>query len=234
MKQLIEFFRDKQANAVLDVGTGTGSFLEVLRQVFPGAAFTGVDPDSASLEEAVKNYPDVSFREMTAGNLGFPVNSFDAAAISMALHHLPDISKSLAEMRRVVKPNGWIIVNEPFSDNLTPAQESNKLYHHFKSTIDRLLGVTHNETFKKEEILQMVKNSGIQIQLHFESKKSKNLVAEPKGLESRIESMKGMLLKIKDFPEYEKLKPQIEQFQSHALKYGFEMATKVVIAGQNK
>ena len=37
MKQLIDFFQDKQIKRLLDVGTGSGDFLLVLKQAFPGA-----------------------------------------------------------------------------------------------------------------------------------------------------------------------------------------------------
>jgi hypothetical protein len=52
-------------------------------------------------------------------------------------------------MQRIVKTGGWIIVNELFSDNLNPAQEVHKMFHHFRSKIDRLTGIYHNETFEK-------------------------------------------------------------------------------------
>lgn len=234
MKQLTEFFQDKQVKKVLDVGTGTGDFLTVLKEAFPAADITGIDPSGESLQVAQKNHPGVVFREMTAEHLDFTDNTFDAAAVSMALHHLPDIQKSLAEMQRVVKPGGWIIINELFSDNLNQAQEVHKMYHHFKSKIDRLLNVSHNETFKKEEILEMIKDAGIEIRFYFEFKTKTNLVETPDELESRVKNMDEMLNMVKDFPEYKELKPRIAQFRAKAKKYGFQLATKVVVVGQNK
>jgi ubiquinone/menaquinone biosynthesis C-methylase UbiE len=233
MEKLVNYFQGKKVTSILDVGTGSGDFIAVLREVFPETQITGVDPDIESLQEATKKYPDVSFTEMSAEKLEFTDNTFDLASISMALHHLPDIQGALKEMQRVVKPGGWIIVNELFSDNLNQAQEVHKMLHHFRSKIDRLKGINHNETFEKEQILQMVKSSGIQIQLYFENNTDTNLIAGEGELENRIDKMKQHLDKIKDLPEYEIFKPQIEEFRERALKYGFQPATRVVVVGSS-
>lgn len=234
MEQLKAYFSECEINSILDIGTGSGDFIEVLQDVFPQAQITGVDPDTESLQEAIKKYPGVSFGEMRAEILEFADNSFDLASISMALHHLPDIQTSLKEMLRVVKPGGWIIVNELFSDNLNPSQEVHKIFHHFRSKIDRLTGIYHQETFEKEQILHLVKAAGIQIQLSFENTIQTNLIASPGELDVRIEKMKQHLEKIKGLPEYEIYKPQIEEFRQRALLFGFQPATRIVVVGQAK
>jgi ubiquinone/menaquinone biosynthesis C-methylase UbiE len=234
MEQLKTWFSEFEINSILDVGTGSGDFIAVLKDVFPKTNINGVDPDTESLKEAAKKHPDCSFMEMNGEHLEFAENSFDLASISMALHHLPDIQKTLNEMQRVVKPGGWIIVNELFSDNLNPAQEVHKMFHHFRSSIDRLTGVNHNETFEKEQILQMIKKAGIKVQFHFENREETNLIALPGELDIRIEKMKQHLEKIKDFPEYEIYKPQIEEFRQRALLFGFQPATRIVVVGQTE
>lgn len=234
MKQLTDFFQDKEVNSILDVGTGTGNFIAVLKEVFPEAQITGIDPNTESLENANKIHTEVLFRKMGAEKIDFDNSSFDVVSISMALHHLPEIGKSFSEIQRVVKPGGWIIINELFSDNLNPAQEVHKLYHHFGSNIDRVLGVNHNETFKKDEIFQMVQDSGIVIQFNFEYKKEVNLIAEKNELESRIEKMKLKLEQIKGYPEHKTLKPLINEFGEKAARFGFQPATKVVVVGKVK
>jgi SAM-dependent methyltransferase len=231
MEKLTEFFKNKRVKTALDVGTGTGDFIAVLKNALPDAKITGVDPSTVSIEKAVGKYPEVIFKEMSGEELLFPDNSFDFVAISMALHHLPHIPKTLAEMQRVVKPGGWIVVNELFSDNLNPAQEVHKQYHHFRSITDRILGVSHNETFKKQEIIDFVTNSGVEVLCEFEFKKEGSLIKTPKDLLERIAKMEAMLDKIVGHPEYENLKSQISDFSEKAKQFGFEMATRVVVIG---
>lgn len=234
MEALRNYFYDKQVNQILDVGTGSGSFIETLKKSFPEAEITGVDPDEGSLKEAKQKFPELSFEKMNAEELKFDNDTFDLVSLSMALHHLQKVKKGLMEIKRVTKPGGWIIINELFSDNLNSAQEVHKMYHHFRSKIDRLTGVSHRETFRKEEILQIIRQAGISIQFFFEHKKDVNVVGEEGALDKMVEKMKLKLETIKDLPEYDEMEPQIEEFRVKALDFGFQPATNVVVVGRKK
>jgi ubiquinone/menaquinone biosynthesis C-methylase UbiE len=232
MNRLIEYFQNIEIDTVLDVGTGSGDFITVLKTAFPNAKITGIDPNSESLEVAKEMFPDESFIEMSAEKLNFPENAFDVVSISMAMHHLPDVQKSLQEMLRVVKSEGWIIVNELFSDNLNAAQKVHKIYHHFRSATDRVLGISHYETFKKNEILKIIENAGIEINSHFDFYQNKNLITKPEDIEERVVKMQSMLERIKGYPEYRLLMPIIDEFRQKAGEFGFQPATRVVAIGK--
>ncbi|WP_319479664.1 class I SAM-dependent methyltransferase [uncultured Draconibacterium sp.] len=233
MEQLKQFFQDKTVNTLLDVGTGTGSFITVLKETLNNTKFTGIDPDNASLKEAEKVLPEVQFMNMTGEQLDFPDSTFDAASISMAMHHLPDVQQTFNEMKRVVKPGGWLIVNELFGDNLNPAQEVHKSMHHFRSTIDRLNGVCHNETFTRAEILEQVKKAGLEICTAFNQEKDR---VEPstEDISERKDQLIKILSQIKDKPEYHELKKQILQIEKALKHHGFQMATRVVVIAKVK
>lgn len=229
MEPLINYFIDIKAENILDVGTGKGGFIPVLIQTFPEAVITGIDPNTESLETARRHFPGIIFQKMGAEKLHFCDNTFDVVSISMALHHLPKIKKSLKEIKRVVKPGGFVIINEPISNNLNPAQEVHKMYHHFRSRVDRLLGTFHRKTFTSKAILQMLKTAELPVQFYFEHRKNTNLAEFDGELDLRVEKMKQMLEKIKGHPEYELLQPQIEEFKMKSLKRGFQPATNLVI-----
>ncbi len=234
MIQLVDFFRDKEVSKILDVGTGSGNFIRVLKSTFPEADVLGIDPNTESLLKASASYPDAIFKEMSAENLLFENDTFDVVSMSMALHHLPKIKKSLKELKRVTKTTGWIIINELFSDNLNPAQEVHRQFHHFRSYIDRLTGVCHRETFRKEQILQMIRNSGISIQFYFDDVTGENQIAEEGELEKKLETMRQYLEKIRGREEYDILKPQIEDFRLNALRDGLRIATRAVVVGKKQ
>ena len=229
MEPLINYFIDIKVENILDVGTGKGGFLPTLIQTFPGAAITGIDPDTESLEVARSQYPFIDFRRMEAEKLIFNDNTFDVVSISMALHHLPKIKKALKEIKRVTKPGGFIIINEPISDHLNPAQEVFKMYHHFRSRIDRLVGTFHRKTFTSKAILQILKTAELPVQFYFEQRKSTNLAEIEGELDLRVEKMKTMLERIRGYSEYDVLKLQIEEFRSKSLKNGLQPATHLVI-----
>lgn len=234
MEPLTLFFKDIKIENILDIGTGSGDFINTLKETFADAKITAVDPDKDSLATARTRFPDIGFSEMVAENLQFNDNSFDLVSISMALHHLNKIRKGLTEMKRVVKPGGWIIINELISDNLNPAQEVHKMYHHFKSRIDRMTGICHRETFTKAAILQMLKTAAIPVQFFFEYNQEINLTESDEELEQRVKKMEEALERIKGRKEYDLMKPEIDTFKEKARVHGFQPATKLVIAGRIK
>jgi ubiquinone/menaquinone biosynthesis C-methylase UbiE len=229
MDPLLHYFSDIRVHSILDIGTGTGGFIHILQKCFPEASITGIDPNVESLKAVAQHYPDIQFLEMEAEKLLLSDNSFDVVSISKALHHFPKVRRSLKEIKRVTKPGGYIIINEPLSDNLNPAQEVQKLYHHFCSRIDRLSGKFHRKTFTKNAILQILRGAELPIQFYFEQRNNLHLEVNNGGIEIRIEKMKSMLEKIKGFPEYDIMKPQIEEFRKKAFARGFQPASNLVI-----
>ncbi len=233
MEKLSAFFKTDNITSVLDVGTGNGAFLPILKKAYPKAKFCGVDPNAEALQEAKALFPGVSFSEMFGENLKFEDNRFDVASISMALHHLPKVKQTLKEMQRVVRSGGWIIVNEPCSDNLNAAQEVHKHMHHFRSKIDRLNGVCHNPTFARNEILQLLKDAGLSIQLEFINLKPPQN-PDAKAIEERTEKLQKMLEQLRGREEFGAMKREIPILIESLKKYGFQMASCVVVIARVK
>jgi SAM-dependent methyltransferase len=229
MDPLIHYFTDIKVLSILDVGTGTGGFIPVLQKCFPEASITGIDPNQESLQAAKLQFPDIRFIEMDSEKLQFDDNTFDIVNVSMALHHFSKVRKSLKEIKRVVKPGGYIIITEPLSDNLNPAQEVHKIYHHFCSRIDRLMGKFHRKTFTKSAILHILKLADLPVQFYFEHRKNP-LLAENNGeIDIRLDKMKSMLEQIRGLPEYEMMRSQLDEFRKKAAGRGLQPATNLVI-----
>jgi SAM-dependent methyltransferase len=229
MNPLIHYFADIKVLSILDVGTGTGGFIPVLQKCFPEASITGIDPHQESLQAAKVKFPDFCFIEMDSEKLQFDDNTFDIVNVSLALHHFSKVRKSLKEIKRVVKAGGYIIITEPLSDNLNPAQEVHKLYHHFCSRIDRLTGKFHRKTFTKNAILHILKMAELPVQFYFEHRRNPLLPENNGEIDIRLEKMKSMLEQIKDLPEYEMMRLQLDDFRKKAIKRGIQPATNLVI-----
>jgi SAM-dependent methyltransferase len=98
---------------VLEVGCGTGAIArEVARQV---GEIVGVDREAAQIETARRLGYEIENMRLVQGDanrLDFPDATFDAAYCRFVLEHLADPAPSLAEMKRVLKPGGWVCVLE--------------------------------------------------------------------------------------------------------------------------
>lgn len=100
----------------LDVCCGTGMLaLEQARVVGLKGRVVGLDFCENMLARAVDNIKRTPYQgviELIKGNameLPFPDNTFDCATIGFALRNVPDIRKTIDEMRRVVKPGGRVL-----------------------------------------------------------------------------------------------------------------------------
>jgi len=147
---------------VLDIATGTGDFISTLMKTLKNYdSFVGVDTSKKDLESAAKRLKDqpVELLEMNAESLEFSDNSFDTVSMAYGIHHIDKIEKALAEIQRVLKPGGNLIIQEEFCDgNQTEAQKTNLLQHTWDAEIDTLLGKTHKPTFTRHGIKELINN----------------------------------------------------------------------------
>ncbi len=100
----------------LDVACGTGMLcIEQAKVVGKTGKVIGVDFCENMLAVGQKNISATPYKdiiELKQGNaldLPFDDNTFDCATIGFALRNVPDIRKTLEEMRRVVKPGGKVV-----------------------------------------------------------------------------------------------------------------------------
>jgi ubiquinone/menaquinone biosynthesis C-methylase UbiE len=103
------------ARAILDVGCGTGRLLRALSAAFPGARLDGVDAAPSMAAQARAMAPAgmaVTFTQATAEKLPFPDGSFDLVFSSMTFHHWADQQAGIAEVGRVMAPDGrWLLAD---------------------------------------------------------------------------------------------------------------------------
>ena len=98
--------------AVLEVGCGSGDF--ALHLAGQARTVTAVDFSPAAIEIAQKKRTDVTanvtFQVADAQALPFPDGSFDVIFSCECLEHVPDPRRALAEMQRVLRPGGRLIL----------------------------------------------------------------------------------------------------------------------------
>lgn len=99
---------------VLDVGCGTGRWAELVLNAWPGAKVTGLDLSQEMLRQAIvraASYPErLDLVHGDAQSLPFDDATFDIVTCSHSFHHYPDQRGVVAEMARVLKPGGRVVI----------------------------------------------------------------------------------------------------------------------------
>ncbi len=144
----------KNKGKILDIGAGTGDFLVVAKA--NGWQITGIEPSHKAKEIALKK--GVHFVENTSN---LENNSFEVITMWHVLEHVPNIENQIKELKRLLKPNGIILIAVPNFNSFDAKHYGlfwaaydvpRHLWHFSKTAIDKLF---QKEEMKLIEILPM-------------------------------------------------------------------------------
>jgi SAM-dependent methyltransferase len=156
---------DLSGGRVLDVATGAGDFVRFLLDgLRDHGEIVGVDVNperGEAFAAAFEDRPDIRFEQMDAHRLAFPDGFFDTVCVSNSLHHVVDPAPVLAEMLRVLRPGGHLVVNEMYRDGQSETQMTHVLLHHWWAAVGTQRGDVHRETYRRVEIVAIVENLGL-------------------------------------------------------------------------
>jgi SAM-dependent methyltransferase len=124
-RQLLDRFAE-EARAIgpaCDVGCGPGHVTRYLHD--RGASVTGVDLSPAMIEAARRLSPGIEFAQADMRSLGFEDESLGGIAAFYSIIHIPraDVVAVLAEMRRVLRPGGLLLLAFHIGDNIVHLDE---------------------------------------------------------------------------------------------------------------
>ncbi|HUZ30088.1 MAG TPA: bifunctional demethylmenaquinone methyltransferase/2-methoxy-6-polyprenyl-1,4-benzoquinol methylase UbiE [Solirubrobacteraceae bacterium] len=106
---------------VLDVATGTGDLaIELDRRVGSGGHVVGLDFSEQMLARARVKAAGIHFESGDALALPYPEASFDAATVGFGARNFTDLERGLAEMVRVVRPGGRVVILEITTPTRSP------------------------------------------------------------------------------------------------------------------
>jgi len=219
---------------VLDVATGEGGFVGVLRQHLKDYVdIMGVDWDLDALaraQEAAKGEA-VRFCQMDAERLAFGDGAFDTVNISASLHHLTKPGRALLEMARVTKPGGRLIVEEMHCDGQTESQRVAARIHHWAADVDRALGIPHYATLGRQELVDLVESLGLEeIRCH----DWVDLDSDPQDealSEGVVSYMERRLQQAEGHPQYGALAAQGEALRRRMHQVGIQREPVIIIVG---
>lgn len=108
-----------QVDHILEVGCGVGAQTQILLRRFPHLNLTCVDLNESQLKVAQDFLSQLdyakgrySIKNMNAEKMSFADNSYQGAFLCWILEHVPNPSRVLSEVRRVLKPGSNIVITE--------------------------------------------------------------------------------------------------------------------------
>jgi ubiquinone/menaquinone biosynthesis C-methylase UbiE len=94
----------------LDAACGTGRHTAFLASL--GHEVIGVDSSPEMLARAGEKIPDGEFHEADMHDIPLADDSVDLVVCAIALSHVPDLAGALAELVRVLRPNGHLVISD--------------------------------------------------------------------------------------------------------------------------
>ncbi|MEQ3662290.1 MAG: bifunctional demethylmenaquinone methyltransferase/2-methoxy-6-polyprenyl-1,4-benzoquinol methylase UbiE, partial [Flavobacterium sp.] len=116
-KKVLKLVAAKSPNTVLDIATGTGD-LAILMTNTSATEIIGLDISAGMLEVGKKKITEKKLEnkiQMVLGdseNIPYPDSYFDAITVAFGVRNFETLEKGLAEILRVLKPNGVFVILE--------------------------------------------------------------------------------------------------------------------------
>jgi demethylmenaquinone methyltransferase/2-methoxy-6-polyprenyl-1,4-benzoquinol methylase/phosphoethanolamine N-methyltransferase len=158
-QKLVDLAAPLAGEAVLDVGCGTGTLALAMESRMGKGEMHGIDASPEMIEvatdKAMKAGSQVDFQVALIEAIPFADSTFDLVTSSMMLHHLPDPLKrtGLAEIRRVLKPEGRFVAMDFAAQSHSPLGHLLSIFGHShgESTVDALTPLLREAGFSEIE-----------------------------------------------------------------------------------
>ncbi len=230
-----QIFDQIDGGRLLDVACGVGQFIEILQDSLRSwDEIFGLDLDDHYLSEVRQKFPGDSYRFIKGDSqqIPFPDNTFDLVSLSKGLHHMDDPELTLQEMKRVLKPDGYLVINEMCADDLTASQTSQKMYHHLLVELDKILGINHFYTYKKTEIIDIVKKQNLYDEKIFEYLEDQSDPVNKAIIEEYSVKMDSWLDRITHHEQFAYFQEKIGELKERIRKVGITRPPQLVIIGR--
>lgn len=148
---------------IADLGCGSGVFTGLLHR--RGFICTGIDLSPKLIRIAREAHPGIDFQEGDIEHLPFADESFDGVLLAGVLHHLPDWTTCIAEVKRILRPGGRFVAFDP--NRMNPAMY---LYRDPSSPLYSSIGVTRNERLLvADDLLNAFRAAGFRVNCELHS-----------------------------------------------------------------
>jgi ubiquinone/menaquinone biosynthesis C-methylase UbiE len=159
LEAIAEASRQGPGRKALDVGCGPGIVADALAR--RGGQVTGIDVTPEMVHQAQtrckeKGLPDAEFIVAPAERMPFPAGHFDAVVSRLTLHHVADPVAVVAEMARVLKSGGRMVLADVVSSENV---EESRLHN----AIEVLRDPSHTRMLPLSELLSTAQSMGLRL-----------------------------------------------------------------------
>jgi ubiquinone/menaquinone biosynthesis C-methylase UbiE len=166
LERILAFINVREGMRILDLGCGSGYLSFPIAGNNPRCQVTGLDIVSDALnvnrsraeENGMNNLSFVCY-----DGIGFPfeTDSFDMVVTRYALHHFPDIERSIGEVSRVLKAGGALFISDPCPNECDTER--------FVDDYMQLKKDGHIRFYTKDEWLEICAKRGLHMSDSFDS-----------------------------------------------------------------
>ncbi|WP_115124356.1 bifunctional demethylmenaquinone methyltransferase/2-methoxy-6-polyprenyl-1,4-benzoquinol methylase UbiE [Marinirhabdus gelatinilytica] len=150
-RKVVKLVAQTAPKSILDIATGTGDLALQFASKIPAEHVVGLDLSEGMLSVARKKIEGkaiskkVSFVKGDSEQLPFEDNSFDAISVSFGIRNFENLEKGLAEILRVLKPQGFFVILETSVPTSFPWKQG---YYFYSKGILPLIG----KLFSKDKV----------------------------------------------------------------------------------
>jgi SAM-dependent methyltransferase len=118
------------APSILEIGCSSGFLIKEMSRAFPAALIIGADVVREPLYKLANDLPSIPLLRFDLLQCPLPSDSFDAVVMLNVLEHIKDDRGALAQVHRILRPGGVIVVEVPAGPHLFDAYD--KALMHFR------------------------------------------------------------------------------------------------------
>ena len=159
IKRLRNFSTLPLNKTALEIGCGTGNGSRLIMKYFQTKKIYATDLDERMINIAKRKNADDSiiFEMQDATNLKYENNSFDAVFDLGVIHHIPNWKDCLKELKRVLKPNGQLVIEDLSIETFSTP---------FGKFMKKVLEHPYILMYKEDEIVKHLEKIGFKIMAH--------------------------------------------------------------------